>query len=242
MGEKVFKFFQIIRFMRMLSLFSGGKDSLYATYLAMRDGHKIVSLLSLESKRDDSYMFHVPNISLTSFQAEALGIPLVKRTVKGEKEKEVEELKDIIGEFVKNREIDGIITGAIESNYQRERVQKIADYYGLYHYAPLWKIDSSKYMEDLIKDGIKAIIVSVSALGLDESFLGKVIDNKMLEKLKKANQKYGVHLAGEGGEYETFVIDAPIFKKKIVIEKSRKKIENLNGIFLIDSVTLQDKS
>lgn len=226
----------------MLSLFSGGKDSLYATYLALRAGHEVISLLSLESERDDSYMFHVPNISLTSFQSEALGIPLVKRTVKGEKEKEVEELKDIIGEFVKNREIDGIISGAIESSYQRERVQKIADFYGLHHYAPLWKIEPIMYMEDLIKDGIKAIIVSVSALGLDESFLGKVIDDEMLEKLKIANQKYGVHLAGEGGEYETFVIDAPIFKKKIVIEKSRKKIEKINGIYLIDSVTLKDKS
>ncbi len=228
--------------MRMLSLFSGGKDSLYAAYLAMQDGHEVVTLLSLESKRDDSYMFHVPNISLTSFQAEALGIPLVKRTVKGEKEKEVEELHDIIGDFVKNKEIDGIITGAIESNYQRERIQKIADFYGIYHYAPLWKIDTLEYMKALIKNGFKAVIVSVSALGLDESFLGRVIDDEILERLNSLNKKYGVHLAGEGGEYETFVVDAPIFKKKILIEKSRKKIEKLNGVLLIDSVVLEDKS
>lgn len=228
--------------MRMLSLFSGGKDSLYAAYLAMQDGHEVVTLLSLESKRDDSYMFHVPNISLTSFQAEALGIPLVKRTVKGEKEKEVEELQDIIGDFVKNKEIDGIITGAIESNYQRERIQKIADFYGIYHYAPLWKIDTLEYMKALIKNGFKAVIVSVSALGLDESFLGRVIDDEILERLNSLNKKYGVHLAGEGGEYETFVVDAPIFKKKILIEKSRKKIEKLNGVLLIDSVVLEDKS
>ena len=76
--------------MRMLSLFSGGKDSLFATYLAMREGHEVVCLLSLESERDDSYMFHVPNISLTPFQAKAMGIPLVRKSVKGEKEKEVQ--------------------------------------------------------------------------------------------------------------------------------------------------------
>lgn len=228
--------------MRMLSLFSGGKDSLYATYLAIKEGHEVVFLLSLESERDDSYMFHVPNISLTSFQAEAMGIPLVKKTVKGEKEKEVQELDDIVGEFVKNKEIDGIITGAIESNYQRERVQKIADHYGIFHYAPLWKTDTNGYMEALIKNGFKVIIVSVSALGLDESFLGGVIDLEILEKLKNLNKKYGVHIAGEGGEYETFVVDAPIFKKKLIIEKSRKIIENLNGVLLIDSVILEDKS
>lgn len=227
--------------MRMLSLFSGGKDSLFATYLAMREGHEVVCLLSLESERDDSYMFHVPNISLTSFQAKAIGIPLVRKSVKGEKEKEVRELQDIIGEFVKNKEIDGIITGAIESNYQRERIQKIADYYGISHYAPLWKTDTNEYMISLIKNGFKAVIVSVSALGLDESFLGRVIDEEILEKLKVLNKKYGVHIAGEGGEYETFVTDAPIFKKKLKIEKSRKIIENLNGVLVIESIILEDK-
>mgnify|MGYP005844706247 CR=1 FL=1 len=227
--------------MRMLSLFSGGKDSLYATYLAMREGHEVVCLLSLESERDDSYMFHVPNISLTSFQAEAMGIPLVRKSVKGEKEKEVNELQDIIGELIKNKEIDGIITGAIESNYQRKRIQNIADHYRIFHYAPLWKKDTKEYMEELIRNGFKAIIVSVSALGLDESFLGKVIDEGILEKLKFLNKKYGVHIAGEGGEYETFVTDCPIFKKKLIIEKSRIKIENLNGILLIDSIKLEDK-
>lgn len=227
--------------MRMLSLFSGGKDSLFATYLAMREGHEVVCLLSLESERDDSYMFHIPNISLTSFQAKAIGIPLVRKSVKGEKEKEVMELQDIIGEFVKNKEIDGIITGAIESNYQRERIQKIADYYGISHYAPLWKTDTNEYMISLIKNGFKAVIVSVSALGLDESFLGRVIDEEILEKLKLLNKKYGVHIAGEGGEYETFVTDAPIFKKKLKIEKSRKIIENLNGVLVIESISLEDK-
>jgi ABC transporter with metal-binding/Fe-S-binding domain ATP-binding protein len=227
--------------MRMLSLFSGGKDSLYAAYLAIKEGHEVVYLLSLESKRDDSYMFHVPNISLTSFQADAMGIPLIRKSVKGEKEKEVIELQNIIGDFVKNKEIDGIITGAIESNYQRERIQKIADHYGIFHYAPLWKTEVNEYMESLINNGFKILIVSISALGLDESYLGKVIDREILEKLRVLNKKYGVHIAGEGGEYETFVIDAPIFKKKLVIEKSRKIVENLNGVLLIDSVTFEDK-
>lgn len=225
----------------MLALFSGGKDSLYAAYLAIKEGHEVVSLLSLESERDDSYMFHIPNINLTSFQAEALGIPLIKRKVRGEKEKEVDELHEIIGELIKKYKIEGIITGAIESNYQRERIQKIADYYGIYHYAPLWKINTLKYMEDLIKNEFKAVIVSVSALGLDESFLGAIINEEILDKLKNLNKKYGVHLAGEGGEYETFVIDSPIFTKKLKIEKSRKKIENLNGILIIDSIKLENK-
>ncbi|MCC7573420.1 MAG: TIGR00289 family protein [Candidatus Methanofastidiosum sp.] len=228
--------------MRMLSLFSGGKDSLYAIYLAIREGHEVVCLLSLESERDDSYMFHVPNISFTSFQAEAMGIPLVKKSVKGEKEKEVEELHNIIGEFVKKKEIDGVITGAIESNYQRERIQKIADHYGILHYAPLWNTDTKGYMESLIKNNFEVIIVSVSALGLDESFLGKVIDEKILEKLTILNKRYGVHIAGEGGEYETFVTDAPIFKKKLIVEKSRKIIEKINGVLVIESISLEDKS
>jgi len=228
--------------MRLLSLFSGGKDSLYAAYLAIKEGHEVVLLLSLESEREDSYMFHVPNISFTAFQAEAMGIPLIRKKVKGEKEKEVSELENIIGGLVKNKEIDGIVTGVIESNYQRERIQKIADRNGLLHLTPLWKADSRKYMESLINEGFKVVIVSTSALGLDESYLGKVIDTDILEKLVIQNKKYGVHIAGEGGEYETFVIDAPTFKKKLIIEKSKKIIENLNGVLLIDSIVFENKS
>ena len=228
--------------MRLLSLFSGGKDSLYAAYLAIKEGHEVVLLLSLEPEREDSYMFHVPNISFTSSQAEAMGIPLIRKKVKGEKEKEVSELEGIISELVKNTEIEGIVTGVIESNYQRERIQKIADHNGLLHLTPLWKTDSKKYMESLIDEGFKVVIVSTSALGLDEAYLGKVIDTDILEKLVIQNKKYGVHIAGEGGEYETFVIDAPTFKKKLIIEKSKKIIENLNGVLLIDSIVFENKS
>lgn len=162
--------------------------------------------------------------------------------MKGEKEKEVSELEGIIIELVKNKEIDGIVTGVIESNYQKERIQKIVDRNGLLHLTPLWKTDSKKYMESLIDEGFKVVIVSTSALGLDESFLGKIIDRDILEKLVVQNKKYGVHIAGEGGEYETFVIDAPIFKKKLIIEKSKKIIENLNGVLLIDSIVFENKS
>jgi uncharacterized protein (TIGR00290 family) len=97
-------------------------------------------------------------------------------------------------------------------------------------------------MESLIDEGFKVVIVSTSALGLDESYLGKVIDTDILEKLVIQNKKYGVHIAGEGGEYETFVIDAPTFKKKLIIEKSKKIIENLNGVLLIDSIVFENKS
>ncbi len=228
--------------MKMVSLFSGGKDSLFATHLAIKEGHEVLCLLSLESERDDSYMFHVPNISLTKFQAEAMEIPLIRKRVKGEKEKEVKELEEIISELVKEKGIEGIVTGAIESNYQRERIQKIADRYGLFHYAPLWKIDAVRYMESLIKEGFSVVIVSVSALGLDESFLGKVIDRKLLERLKFLNSKYGVHVAGEGGEYETFVTDCPIFKKKLVIEKSKILKEKSSGVLVIESVRVSEKS
>lgn len=228
--------------MKMVSLFSGGKDSLFATYLAIKEGYEVVCLLSLESKREDSYMFHVPNVNKTSYQAEAMGIPLVKRQVEGKKEDEVEELDKIISRLVKEKGIEGIVTGAIESNYQRERVQKIADRYGLFHYAPLWKIDTDSYMESLIKEGFSVIIVSVSALGLDESFLGKKIDREILEKLRVLNKNYGVHIAGEGGEYETFVTDGPILKKKLIIEKSRIIKERSSGVLVIESLTFGEKS
>ncbi len=82
--------------MRVAVLYSGGKDSNYALYWALREGFEVKYLVSMVSERDDSYMYHVPNIGLTELQAKAAGIPLVKGFTSGEKEREVEDLKDVL--------------------------------------------------------------------------------------------------------------------------------------------------
>ncbi|MEA3255567.1 MAG: diphthine--ammonia ligase, partial [Candidatus Altiarchaeota archaeon] len=109
--------------MKLAALTSGGKDSLYAIYLAKKKGGDIKYLLSMKPQSSESYMFHHPNIELTGLQAELMEIPLITEETEGVKEEELKDLKRLISR-VKD-DVDGVLTGAIASNYQRERIDKI---------------------------------------------------------------------------------------------------------------------
>jgi diphthine-ammonia ligase len=224
--------------MRLAALVSGGKDSVFALYKAQQMGHEIKVLGTMVSKRSDSYMFHYPNIHLTKYVAEALEIPLVFAETSGVKEKELEDLKRLLSSF----DVDGVVTGAIASSYQKQRIDKICDELGLVSVAPLWQHDPLEIMKELIDLKFRVIFVGVSAFGLDKSWLGREINLEVLDKLVELNEKFQVSLVGEGGEYESFVLDAPIFKKRIEILRSETSFENSSGCFIIKEVELVDKN
>jgi len=225
--------------MRVVVLFSGGKDSTYALYWALKEGFDVKYLVTMHSESEESYMYHVPNVHLTELQARAIGIPLVKGFTKGEKEREVEDLKSVL----EGLKIDGIIAGALASQYQKERVERIAEELGIKVFTPFWKADPEEYMRTLILQGFDVVIVGVSAYGLDERWLGRRIDEKALEELKMLNKKYGVHIAGEGGEFETFVRDAPFFKAKVVFDETEKIWDNYtaSGVLMVKKAHLEPK-
>ena len=226
--------------MRVGVLFSGGKDSTLALIKASRM-HEVKCLISIMSENQESYMFHVPNITLTKYQAEAMEIPLIQKATKGEKEKELVDLKNAIEEAKRDFEIEGIVIGAIGSNYQYTRVKKICDELNLTLISPLWQMDEIEELKEVIKEEIKAIIVSVSAYPLTKEFLGKEIDESVVEKFVEFKEKFGLNPSGEGGEYETFVIDAPIFKKKILIDEFEIIWKEDSGRLIIRKARLVDK-
>jgi ABC transporter with metal-binding/Fe-S-binding domain ATP-binding protein len=214
--------------MKLASLFSGGKDSVYSTYLAKQEGHEIVCLISIFSENKESFMFHTPSISKVEKQAEVIGIPLLIWKTKGEKEKELIDLKNAIKKAVKVYEIEGIVTGAIQSVYQASRIQKICDDLGIKCINPLWQKDEEKYLEELINSGFEVIIVGVFAYPLNESWLGRKIDSRFIKEIIELNRKYKIHVAGEGGEFESFVLNCPLFSKclKVFDKKILKEGEN----------------
>ncbi|BAA30359.1 diphthine--ammonia ligase [Pyrococcus horikoshii] len=218
-------------------LYSGGKDSNYALYWALKSGLRVRYLVSMVSENEESYMYHTPNVELTSLQARALGIPIIKGFTKGEKEKEVEDLKNVL----EGLKVDGIVAGALASRYQKERIENVARELGLKVYTPAWEKDPYQYMLEIIKLGFKVVFVAVSAYGLNESWLGRELNYKNLEELKKLSEKYGIHIAGEGGEFETFVLDMPFFKAKIVIDDAEKFWDGLSGKFIIKRAHLEWK-
>jgi ABC transporter with metal-binding/Fe-S-binding domain ATP-binding protein len=226
--------------MRIGVLFSGGKDSCLALYKAMKL-HKVVCLISLISKNKESYMFHTPNIELTKIQAEAIELPLIQKITEGEKEKELEDLKEVLNLAKERFGIEGVTTGAIKSVYQESRIEKICKELDLQCFNPLWQKDQIEILNELVENNFKVVISGVFAYPLDKSFLGKMIDSEMIKKLKQLMEKYDLNPAGEGGEIETTVLDAPFFKKKIEILDYDISYNENSGVFRIKNARLVDK-
>ncbi len=227
--------------MKLGALFSGGKDSTFALYWAIKNNHSIECLISLKAARTDSYMFQVANIELTKLSAQALGLPIIFEKTSGIKEKELDDLKRAILRAKKEFGIEGVTAGALASNYQKERVEKICKELGLKVFAPYWQYNQEKYLREILEAGFEIIFTRVAALGFTEKWLGRKLDEKAIEDLKKLNQKYHVHLGGEGGEFETLVLEGPIFKKRIEILEAEKVFHANEGELLIKSAVLVEK-
>nr|MDO8100627.1 TIGR00289 family protein [Candidatus Njordarchaeota archaeon] len=226
--------------MKLAGLFSGGKDSTYSVCKAIESGHEIAVLVTMAPRKPDSWMFHHPCIELTRLQAESMEIKQLVRETWGDKEKELSDLGSALHEI--RNEIDGVATGAIASNYQRSRVDRVCRELGLIHFAPLWGKDEEKVLIDEVNAGLEIIFTGVYAEGLDENWLGRRIDRKCISDLKKLNQKHGIHLTGEGGCYETLVLDCPLFRKRIQIRESHKIWERSSGYLKVDGAMLVTKS
>lgn len=223
--------------MRISALFSGGKDSTYALYLLQQQGWEVTSLLTVIPKVSDSYMFHYPNIRWTRLQAEAMGIPIKYRESSGLKD---EELRDA-EELMRGEDTDGFVCGAIASDYQWSRLNEIAHRLGKPLYAPLWRKDQLMLLEDMVHAGFKFMIAGVFAEGFDEGWLGKVITAQSIRELEKLRDRYRISVAGEGGELETFVLDAPNFSKAIRVEEARANWSRHSGNFTIIKASLEEK-
>jgi diphthine-ammonia ligase len=222
--------------MKLAALISGGKDSSFAIFKALHEGHEVTDLITIKPANEDSYMFHSANIHLTEMISLASGIPLTVETSTGEKEKELDDLKIALSRV----EVDGIAVGAIESEYQASRVRRICKELGLKMYAPLWHKDPEELLREMIKY-MDIRMVKVAAAGMDESWLGRRFDEKMIEDLKALNRKYRVHIAGEGGEYETLVLDAPYYKKRIDLIETSNIWMGDHGVMKVIRAELSEK-
>ncbi len=217
-------------------LYSGGKDSTLALHKAVAMGVEIDLLITMISRNTHSYMFHYPNVRHTKLQAEALGIRQVFAETEGKKE---EELADLESAFKENG-VEVLVTGATYSRYQGDRINIIAKKMGIEHIAPLWHIDPLEELNELDRN-FNAIITSVSAEGLGEDLLGRRIDQGVIRELQEANRKHGINMLFEGGEAESFVLNAPLFKKKIEVLKARKEWNGVSGAYLIEEARLAGK-
>jgi diphthine-ammonia ligase len=226
--------------MRLGVLFSGGKDSTLALHLAT-EKEQVVCLITVVSQNPESYMFHTPNIDVTALQAEALRLPLISVVTEGKKEEELTDLERAIVEAKKQFQIEGVVTGAVESVYQASRVQRICNRQDVWCFNPLWKLDQKALLETLVKKGFTVVVSGIFAYPLDEKWLGKQIDQAVISRLVELQGQYGISPSGEGGEIETTVLDAPMFKQKIEILQSTVEAKDNCGVFWIRKARLVPK-
>jgi len=224
--------------LKLAALFSGGKDSTYALKCAYNSGHSISVLVTIYPQVNDSYMFHVPNLSMVPLLSETLSIPLEKGLTTGIKEEEVKDLENVLKNVIYKYGINGVVSGAIASNYQKSRIDSICKRLGIVSYTPLWGLDQEKYLEKLIDENYKIMLVGVYAEGLDKSFLGRIIDKNLFLELKRIRDRYKINIAGEGGEYETIVLDCPMYKKPLLIEDYHTIWTGSSGYIQINQASL----
>ncbi|RKD95398.1 diphthine--ammonia ligase [Halopiger aswanensis] len=221
-----------------VGLFSGGKDSSWAVYRALEEGLDVRRLVTVHPS-DDSYMYHVPATDLASLAAESIGIELVDvdpgdleaetvadSSAQGDDELEpleaaLEEVDDDLRTAGRGG-IAGVTAGAVESEYQTNRIQAMCDRLGCDLFAPLWQEDPRELADAMLEAGFEIKIIQVAAHGLDESWLGRILDEAALADLEALNEEYGVHILGEGGEFETLVVDGPHMDRRIDLEYERE--------------------
>ncbi|KAG0145194.1 hypothetical protein CROQUDRAFT_64181 [Cronartium quercuum f. sp. fusiforme G11] len=231
--------------MKVVGLLSGGKDSCYNLCHCLKNGHQLVALATLGPGPDkdelDSYLYQTVGQDGVHLVAEALDVPLYRRTITGTALElkseygsrayqsqmvgvtgdETEDMYQLLCEVKRlHPEIKALSVGAILSNYQRVRVEHVAQRLGLVPLAYLWQRDQSELLQEMVQSGLESILIKVASIGLEPKHLGKSL-SQMQHKLEELNSKYGVHVCGEGGEYETFTVDCPIFKTRINLTQTQ---------------------
>jgi len=224
-------------------LYSGGKDSTFALSWAYQQGWNIRCLITLRSLNPASYMFHTPNIFLTQLQSECLGLPILFVPTIGEKEEELHDLKAALLRAKTLYGIDTLITGAVCSDYQEERINRICQELTIRTFSPLWHKNQEQLVEEMITSGFEFKITAIAAQGLDTSYLGATFDLSMLARFKQLHQQHHIHIAGEGGEFETLVVDCPLFHKRLIIDSAKAVMEGAwNGVWHVTSAHVERKS
>jgi len=220
--------------MKLASLFSGGKDSTYSIFLAKKQGHEIKCLLSVFPKSDESHLLHHPNLQWTNLQSQSMQIPqLTIKSELDETDNEINSLEKILIQAIDEYQIEGLVHGGIQSQFQKEKFENLCNKLNLKSIAPLWNRNPLEYMNELISSNFVFIITSVSSDGLDDSWLGKIITKNDIDTLYTLSQKFGFNLNFEGGEAETFVVDCSLFSHAIKIIQGKKIWDGYRGRFEI---------
>ncbi|NLX47237.1 MAG: diphthine--ammonia ligase [Euryarchaeota archaeon] len=223
--------------MRLACLFSGGKDSTYAAHLMEQAGHEVVCLVSVVPKDPHSWVFHTLNLEHLPVMAEAMRKELIAAPSSGEEDADLSVLKNILS----NLDVEGVVTGAIASDYQWDRMNGVCHELGLRVFSPLWRKDQLTVMNDMLHAGMSVIIVGVYSDGLGREWLGRQMDRKAIDQLSSLSKDRGMNVSGEGGEYETLVLDSPMHHSPLVPHDVQVEFRRDSGHLRIGRLVISER-
>ena len=226
-------------------------------------GWKVEGLITIHITNDDSMMFQIPNTSIAGLQAHSMGVPWLPILSDGKQEEEISDLENGINGLTNvydaferivfdtkvidfpdnlllqsaNLEIDALVVGALRSDYQKTRIERMCEQLGIISYCPLWHHEPKGHMQSLVEHGFDVRIVSVSTDGLGEEWLGKKMTQQSLEDLTRISTKYRFNLDGEGGEFETIVVDAPHMNQSIEVS-GHSNWKGNRGTWILESARI----
>jgi len=216
--------------MRLAALFSGGKDSTYAAFLMEQQGHEVDHLLTVLPSDPDSWVFHTPNLHLVPEMARLMGKQLHQVRSDGSEEGDLGALRRVL----EGLDVDGAVTGAIASDYQWDRINGVCEAIGLRSFSPLWRKDQATLMRDMVQAGVRSVLVKVSAEGLGADWLGRELDDRAIEQLLALSQEKGINPSGEGGEYETLVLDSPLHRSRMNVVETERTMTRDGGRLVLE--------
>jgi diphthine-ammonia ligase len=221
------------------ALVSGGKDSIYSAYLADTQGMNVDELVVLRPADPDSMMFHTPNLSMVTLQAQAWG--KVSRTVEVRGPSEADE------EAAVREALAGthgpVVAGAIASAYQWSRLQSVTYSLGRPLYTPLWGKDPGRVVREEIGAGLDIRLVHLAAEPLTPDLLGHRLDLETVREIERRSREVRpVHVAGEGGEYETLVTDVPDWSSRLVLDRVEAAHRGSTSRLIVHEAHLEAKS
>ncbi|MGB1632113.1 MAG: diphthine--ammonia ligase [Candidatus Poseidoniaceae archaeon] len=217
--------------MRIAVLSSGGKDSSAAWWWAMCRGWEIAAVVTVDIQDGDSHMFQVPSTNWVERQALLANVPWVNVPASGSVEDEIEALEQALSKL----EIDGIVSGALRSDFQKQRLECMSQRLNIHSFSPLWHQTPIDHLKGMVEAGFQIMLTSVSCEGLDHTWLGHVLTESSLLELHALSKQHRFNVDGEGGEYETFVLGGPIWSRALRVEGSEEHTAS-RGIFAIHSV------
>ena len=202
---------------------------MYALYAALKEGLKVDYLMFIKI----GGKAHLDNKWLMKLVSEAVGLPTVATGGR------IAEIRKSLQKLEAGTFVSGVMTTPEHIDYYRE----ICDPINVRHYAPLWGKNPLKALAEMQQLGFRMLVIEVdTSMGANKDWLGKKIDDKILHEIEELKANRSINPIGEFGEYHTFVVDCPIYKKRINITKSKTVWKKSKGYFEIKKAKLQSKA